>query len=64
MAFIINCGEQDIEDNGITVFDLEEKCTVNPQEFLSKGKATPFEGMEFYGTCYLTALNGKAVYEK
>ena len=53
-----------IEDNGITVFDLEEKFTVNPQEFLSKGKATPFEGMEFYGVCHYTELNGKPVYEK
>ncbi len=51
-------------ENAFTVFDLNESYVVNPKEFLSMGKATPFENMKFYGTCYLTALNGKAVYEK
>ena len=49
--------------NGFTVFDLEISYTVNPSDFLSLGKATPFENMNFYGICYLTALNGKVVYK-
>lgn len=49
-------------DNGFTVFDLEKEYIVNPSEFLSKGKATPFEGMKFNGVCKLTALDGKVVY--
>ena len=49
--------------NGFTVFDLENSYTVNPSDFLSLGKATPFENMNFYGICYLTALNGKVVYK-
>ena len=49
--------------NGFTVFDLENSYTVNPKDFLSLGKATPFENMNFYGICYLTALNGKVVYK-
>ncbi len=53
-----------VQDDGITVFDLEEKFTVSPEEFLSMGRATPFEGMEFYGVCYYTELGGKPVYEK
>ena len=44
------------------VFDLEKEYIVNPNEFLSKGKATPFEGMKFNGVCKLTALDGKVVY--
>ena len=36
---------------------------VNPDDFLSKGKATPFEGMKLSGECKLTALNGQTVYK-
>ncbi len=50
-------------DKGFTVFDLDSEYLVNPTEFLSKGKATPFENMKFNGVCKLTALGGKTVYE-
>ena len=52
-----------IKDNGYTVFDLDYKYTVNPDEFLSMGKKTPFEGNELYGKCLLTVCNGKEVYK-
>ena len=45
-----------------TVFDLNEKYTVNPDEFLSMGKATPFEGEEVYGKCKMTVANGEIAY--
>ena len=44
------------------VFDLNEKYTVDPDEFLTKGRATPFEGKEVYGRCLLTVYDGKTVY--
>ena len=47
-----------------SVWKLDEKFTVKPDEFLSKGKATPFENCEMYGVNYLTVRNGKVVYEK
>lgn len=47
----------------LTVFNLEDKYTVNPDDFLSMGKATPFEGWELYGKCLLTMCNGKIVYD-
>ena len=50
-------------DKGFTVFDLDSEYLVNPTEFLSKGKATPFENMKFNGVCKLTALGGKTVYQ-
>ena len=50
-------------DNGFTVFDLEKEFTVDSSKFLSKGKATPFEGMKFNGECKLTVLNGQTVYK-
>ncbi len=48
----------------LTLFDLNEKYTVNPDDFLSKGKSTPFENMEVYGKCKLTICNGKVVWEE
>ena len=37
--------------------------TVNPEAFLSKGKATPFTGWKLNGECLLTVCDGKAVYK-
>ncbi|MBR2080678.1 MAG: dihydroorotase [Oscillospiraceae bacterium] len=45
-----------------TVWDLNAAFTVDPEEFLTKGRATPFAGMELYGKCLLTVKNGKPVY--
>ncbi|MBR5542566.1 MAG: dihydroorotase [Oscillospiraceae bacterium] len=46
-----------------TVWDLNHKFKVDPSAFLSKGRATPFEGMTLFGKCLLTVHNGKAVYK-
>ena len=50
-------------DDGFTVWDLNTEFTVDPNEFLSKGRATPFKGEKLFGKCVLTALNGKTVYK-
>lgn len=50
-------------ENGFTVWDLNCEFTVDPNEFLSKGRATPFEGEKLFGKCVLTAVNGKTVYK-
>ena len=47
-----------------TVWDLEETFTVDPNEFLSMGKATPFAGWELQGRCVMTVCNGNVVYKK
>ena len=47
-----------------TVFSLDEKYTVNSQEFLSKGKSTPFENATVYGRCKMTVSNGKIVWRE
>ena len=49
-------------DVGFTVFDLNEEYSINPSEFLSKGKSTPFEGERVLGKCILTVYDGKIVY--
>lgn len=46
----------------ICVFDLDALYTVNPKDFLSKGKFTPFEGMKLFGVNKLTVCDGKIVY--
>ena len=46
-----------------TVWDLETLITVNPQEFLSLGRATPFENHKLYGRCVMTVCDGKQVYK-
>ena len=49
-------------DPGFTVFKIDEKYKIDPSNFVSMGKATPFEGDEVYGKCLLTVYNGKIVY--
>ena len=45
-----------------SVWDLDADFTVDPDEFLSKGRATPFMGMRLQGKNLLTVCNGKIVY--
>ena len=47
-----------------TVWNLEKRVTVDPSEFLSKGKATPFEGWQLFGECVMTVCDGSIVYKK
>lgn len=46
-----------------TVWNLNKKTVINPDEFLSMGKSTPFENAEVYGKCLLTVCGGKTVYK-
>ena len=45
-----------------TVWNLNEEFTVDPETFLSKGKATPFTGWKLFGRCEMTVCGGKIVY--
>ncbi len=47
----------------LAVFDLEREWTVDPAEFLSKGKYTPFDGMKLFGQCVLTLVGGSVVWQ-
>ena len=48
----------------VAVFDVRKPYKVDSQTFLSKGKSTPFEGMEVYGRCVMTLYNGKMVWKE
>ena len=50
-------------DVGFTVFDLSAEYEINPDDFLSMGKSTPFNGVKVTGKCLATVYNGKVVYE-
>ena len=49
-------------DVGFTVFDLSDSYEINPEDFLTKGRATPFQKEKVFGRCLLTVYGGKAVY--
>ena len=45
------------------VFDLNQEFTVNPEEFLSKGRATPFENERLFGKNLMTVCDKNMVYK-
>ena len=48
----------------IAVFDVTKPYKIDTAEFLSMGKATPFEGEEVYGRCMLTLFGGEKVWNE
>ena len=49
-------------DAGFSVWDVSTPYTVDPAEFASMGRATPFEGRQVYGKSLMTVYNGTVVY--
>ena len=49
--------------DAFTVWDLEAVSRIDPSEFLSMGKSTPFTGWEVSGKCMATVCDGKIVYK-
>ncbi len=47
-----------------TVWDLEKSVVIKSEDFISKGKATPFENIPVKSECIMTVCNGKVVYKK
>ena len=50
------------DDAGYTVWDIEKETVIDPENFLSMGRSTPFEGWKVYGENLMTLLDGQAVY--
>ena len=54
-----------IEDRGdYSIWDLSKEYTINPEDFLSKGRATPFAGWKVFGENQMTIVGGKIVWQK
>jgi dihydroorotase len=47
----------------LTVFDLNEDYVIDPADFLSQGKSSPFTGERVFGRCLLTMVDGRPVWE-
>lgn len=51
-------------ENDFTVFDLGCRYAVDPEDFVSKGKSTPFQGRPVYGKCMATVYGGRVVWQE
>ena len=49
-------------DGDVVLVDLNKKIKINSADFHSKGRNTPFEGMEFYGEVVTTVKGGRILY--
>lgn len=47
-----------------SIWDLGASYRIDPREFLSMGRATPFENWQVYGRCVATVCDGKLVYQE
>ncbi|MBE6916833.1 MAG: dihydroorotase [Ruminococcaceae bacterium] len=45
-----------------SIWDLRQSYVIEPEQFQSEGKSTPFEGWRVNGTCMATVCNGKLVW--
>ncbi|MBQ6528053.1 MAG: amidohydrolase family protein, partial [Clostridia bacterium] len=52
------------EPDSFSIWDLKRLEVIDPSRFLSKGKSTPFEGMQVYGACMATVFRGNVVYQR
>lgn len=50
-------------NNDYTVWRLDKGSVIDPDRFLSMGRAMPFGGMEVCGECLMTVCSGKTVYK-
>ena len=47
-----------------TVFNLDKKYKINPEEFKSMGRSTPFKGKEVFGRCLMTVVDGEIAWKE
>ena len=50
-------------DNSFSIWNLDAARMVDPERFLSMGKATPYAGETLHGVCKLTVCGGSIVYQ-
>ena len=52
-----------LNEGDYSVWDLNAEYEIDPAQFRSKGKATPFTGWKVFGKCVKTVCGGKTVFE-
>jgi dihydroorotase len=60
--FGLGGGLQAGEPADLTVFDLDAEYEIDPETFLSKGRATPFAGWRVAGRTLWTLVGGRTAY--
>ena len=53
-----------LRDDERCVWDLTEEYEIDPESFMSMGKATPFAGRKVFGRCLRTERKGRTVYSR
>ena len=48
----------------VAVFNLSEPYIIDPENFKSKGRNTPFAGWEVFGKCLMTVCGGEVIYRE
>lgn len=51
-----------LREDDFTVWDLDARYKIDPADFLTKGKTTPFEGWPVFGKCLMTVHHGQVAY--
>ena len=51
------------ESGDLALWNISEEYEIDPAEFKTKGRATPFAGERVYGKCLLNVVGGKKVWE-
>ncbi|MBR2320761.1 MAG: dihydroorotase [Clostridia bacterium] len=65
-AQILGLDGGEIKEGGVAdlmIADLDEKWTIDPEKFVSKGKNNPFKGMELEGVVKYTIVDGEVKYQ-
>jgi dihydroorotase len=53
-----------IKDNdSLTIWNLSDEYKIDTNDFLSMGKATPFQNESVFGKCLMTVYGGKIVWQ-
>lgn len=66
-ARILGLQGGELKEGGVadlTAVDLNEEWVIDPAEFLSKGKNTPFKGKRVFGRVKLTVVDGEVKYSE
>ena len=51
------------ETKDFAVWELKEEYAIDPEKFLTKGRATPFDDLKVQGRCVLNVVNDKVVWK-
>ena len=65
-AQILGLDGGEIKEGGVAdlmIADLDEKWTIDPDKFVSKGKNNPFKDMELEGVVKYTIVDGEIKYQ-